>query len=223
VAQRQCKEPAWHRKSLWRPRLRFFRERRSRLALGLAAAALAGSLLGCGRSPATRVVALRELETAAEVRTPILARGFLSDPTALHNLCQPLAPRLSLLVVSSSAEWERLARAVPISGSCPDFGRGCVTGLICTSGASLDGAPPVALEGVRLARGAGLLLAEFHAGNYHPDGVTYLEAAYVAGLRAVLVVDVSGRRYLPEARAPRAATAARPQAPIYPSRPVNGL
>jgi hypothetical protein len=116
----------------------------------------------------------------------------------LRPLYTPLGRRLGLIQVRDAGEWQQLLRAAPSAGPDPDFRRGIIVGLVSPCGSSLDGTWPFSWEAVRMYEGAGLLEARFNAGNYLPDGTTYLETAYVEGLAAVLVVSVDGVNYYPD-------------------------
>jgi hypothetical protein len=162
--------------------------------------AVALSLLGCWTLPACgvgRTVRLADLERAPRI-TPVAGqRVIVADPTALHELCTALGPRLGLLQVRRAADWDRLVRAAPELGPCPDLRAGIVVGLVCRAGTTLDGRWPVRIEGVRLYGGAGLLEARFRGGTFLPDGTMLLETAYVPGLTAVLAADVNGTTFCP--------------------------
>src|SRR5512143_772800 len=65
-----------------------------------ALAILAGGLLpACRLVPTTRAIRLTDLEQAPRVTVPAGQRITVADPTALHELCTPLGPRLGLLQV----------------------------------------------------------------------------------------------------------------------------
>jgi hypothetical protein len=152
----------------------------------------------CSIQPAHRRVTIDALEMAPRLCPKSPHRAIVSDRRALDELCYPLAGRLGLLQVHSPDGWSRLLRVAPRLGPCPDFSRGMVVGLVSWAGLPLDGEWPVALEGVRCYHGAGLVTARFQSGSYLPDGTTYLEAAFVEELEAVLILDVNGVRFYPK-------------------------
>ena len=122
----------------------------------------------------------------------------VADPLPLRELCIPLGPRLGLIQIRSTRQWELLARAAPQLGQCPDLSRGILVGLICWAGTPLDGHWPIRLDSVQVRDGAGLVRADFRGGTYLPDGVAFLEIAYIPGLATVLVVNVNGATFYPE-------------------------
>jgi len=153
---------------------------------------------GCARTSLSREIDFRDLVDAEPHRPHGAARFVISDPAALGPLYNPLGKRMGLVQVRDEAEWAQLRRAVPQIGACPDLRGGIVVGLVCPAGTSLSGQWPFAWDTVRVYRGAGLIEAEFNGGSYLPDSTTYLEAAQIDGLSAVLVVAVDGIHYLPQ-------------------------
>lgn len=171
-----------------------------RLYRGLLWAALAGltALSSCGARLQPRVISVRELESATDVKPALPRRAVVSDVAGIEELCTALGPRLGLLQVRTASEWEMLRRCAPELGSAPDFSRGIVIGLASQAGQPLDGNWPISLEAVRVHRGAGFAIAHFEGGSFLPDGTTYLETAQFDGLATVLMVDVNGTRFYPK-------------------------
>jgi len=169
----------------------------ARNALVLAAGAALIGLTACAMGPLgpRHIVNLAELE-ACPARVPAGLRcHVVSDPAALQPLIHPLGRRLGLLEVTSEGQWRQLSQAVPQVGPCPDLRRGIVIGVV-SSGTRLDGGTPFWVQAIRVHNGAGLVELGFNPGTYLPDGSAYLETTYVAGLRAVLVVNVDGFDYI---------------------------
>ena len=164
---------------------------------------LAGLLIvlvtsGCATSSRPYTVSLRELETAPPHKPIKTQRQVVSNAAALRPLYQALGRRLGLIQIHSADEWRQLALAAPNIGPCPNFHDGLIIGLVSSVGTSLDGVWPFHLSAVRNHHGVGLIEAEFISGSYLPDGVTYLETAYLDNVSAVLVVNVDGINYFPE-------------------------
>jgi len=166
------------------------------LSVVVAAAALLQG--ACDTLPPTRTITLSALENAPPRPASADERIMVPDAEALMRLCTPLGPRLGLLQVRSSEEWDRLAQIVPWLGHCPDLRHGILIGLACWAGTPVDGQWPIRIDSVQVTEGAGLVRACFHSGSYLPDGVAYLEIAHVKGLAAVLVVDVDGTTFYPD-------------------------
>lgn len=158
---------------------------------------LLAGLSACGVSPVRWTISLHELETAPVNQLHATRRHIVSDPAAPRPLYQPLGRRFGLIQVCSEDQWEQLSHAAQHVGPCPDLRCGIVVGLVSEAGTPLDGGWPFRWQGIRLCEGAGLIEASFNAGNYLPDGTTWLETAYVERLRKVLVVSVDGSRYYP--------------------------
>ena len=154
------------------------------------------ALTACGPGP-TRTIRAAALESAAPVAPSDPRRCLLADPEALRPLYQPLNAHLGLVEVRSQHDWDVLAESAPGIGRCPDLSRGIVVGLASQVGTPLQADWPVRWEAIRIEKGAGLIEASFNAGNYFPNGTTYLETAYVEDLSAVLVVAVDGVWYYP--------------------------
>lgn len=74
-----------------------------------------------------------------------------------------------------------------------------MVGIASTAGMPVDGSWPVFLDSVRVHDGGGMVRAHFRGGCYLPDTTGYIETVFVPGLRRVLVVDVDGVRFFPEA------------------------
>ena len=176
-----------------RPRLE---QRGSLLSLAWLLIALVTS--GCATSSQPNTVKLRELEIAPPYKPIQTQRQVVSNTAALRPLYHALGRRLGLIQIRSTDEWLQLALAAPNIGPCPNFQDGLIVGLVSSVGTSLDGGWPFHWSAVRMCRGAGLIEAEFNSGSYLPDGVTYLETAYVNDLSTVLVVNVDGINYFPE-------------------------
>jgi hypothetical protein len=162
-----------------------------------ACAVTLGALAACSIQPAQERLTIHSLEMAQKVCPEAPRRAIVSDCAALQDLCYPLAGRLGLLQVHSPDDWSRLIQVAPELGPCPDFSRGMVVGVVSWAGLPLDGEWPIALEDVRCCHGAGLVSAHFRGGSYLPDGTTYLEAAFLEDLEAVLILDVNGVRFYP--------------------------
>lgn len=162
-----------------------------------AVAMLLGALSACNALHVQRTISLHTLEAAPATRPRATRRHIVSDPAALRPLYRPLGRRLGLIHVCDQDDWEQLARATPQIGHCPNLRRGIVVGLVSEAGTPLDGGWPFRWKAIRLHKGAGLIEADFNAGNYLPDGTTWLETAYVEGLKRVLVVSVDGSRHYP--------------------------
>jgi len=113
-------------------------------------------------------------------------------------MSSPLGPRLGLLQIRTTEQWQRLARAAPQLGACPDLAHGMVIGLACWAGEPVSGTWPVRIDAVRVADGAGLLEAHFAGGSYLPDGSARLETVFVPAFVNVLVADIDGTMFYPE-------------------------
>lgn len=164
----------------------------------LIALAILGPLAAC-RSPATsRTLTLTDLENAPPAHAVLLERAVVSDAHELKKLCTQLGVRLGLIEVRSPRDWQRLAGIAPGVGRCPNLRHGMVVGIASWAGLPANGRWPIHLDGVNVRDGAGLVKATFEPGTYLPDGTTYLETAYVEGLRAVLAVDVNGTTFYPD-------------------------
>lgn len=120
---------------------------------------------------------------------------MLSDVDRLGGLYRALTDRVGLIEVHDRGEWERLARVAPRLGPPPDFGRGMLVGVVSRAGQRVDGRWPIRLDAVRIVDAAGMVSSSFESGAYLPDGMSYMEAAFVEGLAAVLVVEVDGMRF----------------------------
>ena len=162
-------------------------------------AAAACFLVATSCAPRARVVSvsIQTLEDGQIVPPNATLRAIVADPGALSDLARPLCKRISLIEIRTTEQWQRLRRAAPEIGDCPDLSRGIVVGVLSRAGMPLDGEWPLSLETVHLADGAGYVRADFHGGTYLPDGTTYLELAQVPRLRNVLMVDVNGVRFYP--------------------------
>jgi hypothetical protein len=152
---------------------------------------------GC-LAPHVTTVQLSDLESAPPARCASTRRVRVTDPASLRAMCTPLGPRLGLIQIRSRPEWQRLSLAVDHLGPCPNLADGIVVGLACWAGEPLNQSWPVAIDAVRVHRGAGLVEAEFRGGCYLPDESSFLETAHVQGLRAVLAVDINGTSFYPE-------------------------
>lgn len=170
--------------------------RSARLPAGLAS--LAVLLAACNTAPKPKTITMAALESAPSAPTAGIERLIVSDPLALQEMCTPLGRRLGLVQVRCRSDWIRLARAVPQIGPCPDLRHGMLVGLACWAGTPVDGHWPLRIDAVRVHDGAGLVEADFHGGSYLPDGTTFLEIAHVAGMSAVLAVDINGTTFYPE-------------------------
>jgi hypothetical protein len=169
---------------------------------GIGVATLAGLLLSCAGPIHVRSVRIDQLETGYAVVPQPLGRSILTDPRALAPLTQPLGAGVSLLQVRDAEQWEILRRASPGLVDCPDLSRGIIVGLLSRTGQSLDGRWPIELKEVHVHDGAGLLDASFEDGGFLPNAVTYVDVAYIADVKQVLVVDIDGTRFYPQPTRP---------------------
>jgi hypothetical protein len=170
--------------------------RRNRAWLGCATVAAAVALTSCAH-PTRVVVSVQMLEETDASMPRWIERAIVRKPAAIASLLTPLCSRLALLVVRTPEQWRLLQAAAPEFGDCPDLDRGAFVGIVSRAGQPLDGRWPVTLEAVRVCEGAGYVTANFESGTYLPDGTTYVEAAQVDGLLAILLVDVNGVRFYP--------------------------
>lgn len=153
----------------------------------------------CGvAQSASMKIQMEDLENAPIAGPVVTNRAIVAESPALNDMSTPLGPRLGLIQVRRPAEWSALQVAAPDVGPCPDLVHGSVIGVYCRAGLPLNGDWPVELDNVRVRDGAGLVSATFEGGSYLPDGTTYLEWTYVAGLTSVLVVEVNGLRFFAE-------------------------
>lgn len=159
-------------------------------------AALA-AVSACSAPPRERVVSVQQLERAIPSPESALGRALVSDPRRLSGIMSVLSPRLAMVQARSDEEWRLLRATAPELAGGPDFSRGIVIGVVTAAGSSLDGRWPIRIESVRVFDQAGYVCATFEGGSYMPDGVAYVEAAYVPGLKAVVMLDVNGVRYYP--------------------------
>ena len=167
------------------------------LTLAIGALVWTATLAACVASAGRITITATALEAAPATAPPAPQRHILSDPAELRPLYQPLGRRIGLIEVRDRLGWDRLARAIPDLGPCPDLRRGMIIGIASESGTPLDGGWPLQWETIRMCRGAALLEAHFNGGNYLPDGAIYLETAYVEQANAVLAVAVDGLWYYP--------------------------
>ncbi len=153
----------------------------------------------CGAAQSASVkIQMEDLENAPIAGPVVTNRAIVAESPALNDMSTPLGPRLGLIQVRRPAEWSALQIAAPDVGPCPDLVHGSVVGVYCRAGLPLNGDWPVELDNVRVRDGAGMVSATFEGGSYLPDGTTYLEWTYVAGLTSVLVVEVNGLRFFAE-------------------------
>ena len=155
-------------------------------------------LSACGPRP-TRTISATSLESAPATPPSHSRWHMVSNPEALRRLYQPLGRRMGLIQVRNQRDWDVLVRSAPQIGPCPDLQRGIVVGLASETGTPLHGDWPFHWNSIRVCEGAGLIEASFNSGSYFPDGMMYLETAYVEDLSAVLVVAVDGVWYYPRA------------------------
>jgi len=167
----------------------------------LRGAAIAGGALlamsACSLPPRVHTVSLQALEAAPPTEPFLLARTVATDAEAFEHLGTALGPRLMLVEARTPEQWESLARVLPRIRAQPDLRRGSVIALISEAGTPLEARWPIGLDSVQIADGGGLLHVRFAGGTYLPDGRAYVEAVYVPGLAAVLVVEVNGVRFYP--------------------------
>ncbi len=163
-----------------------------RALIGLAAGISLLGLAGCGKLIADKSLTLSDLKASPTVSMQRLGRSLVVNPEAIRKLCVPLGPRLALLEVRTAGQWHQLQHAACELGPQPNLKDGMVVGLVCWAGTPVDGGWPIRVNAVHIYGTAGLVEADFQGGNYLPDGVGYLEAVYVPGLRSVLVVAVNG-------------------------------
>ncbi len=166
------------------------------VAAGLAFVALA-AIPACRKLPPARTLHPRDLETADAAALRQRRRAVASDAVRMLPAYRPLGPRLGLLTIHTRAEWEALRAAASEIGPCPALEGGCVVVIASHAGLPVDGQWPVELRTVRRRGELGLAEVRFAGGSYLPDDTTYLEAALVPGLRAVVMVDVNGARFYP--------------------------
>ncbi len=145
--------------------------------------------------PAVQRVSLASLEAAQPRYGGDRIRAVISDVSRLGELYHALTDRVGMVEVRDRVQWERLHSVAPRLGPPPDFDRGILVGVVSRVGQRVDGRWPIRLESVRLNHQAGLLSSSFESGAYLPDGVAFMEAAFVEGLSAVLVVEVDGMRF----------------------------
>lgn len=166
-------------------------------ALGIAAATVCFSL-SCALPSGTQRISVRSLEEGLSYPPQHRRRLMVSDASKLAPLYLALSDHVGLIQIHNAFEWSILGQVVSYLGPAPDFSRGIVIGILSQLGTPLDGGWPVTIRSVRVYARAGLLKTEFNAGCYQPDGAAYLETAYVAGLRSILVVDIDSARFYPE-------------------------
>ena len=173
--------------------------RPGRHALHVALALLALPFVSCAsKLRAVAAVSIEALESAPPISPITTERSIVTDAEALRPLSIDLGPRLNLVQVRNPNDWQRLREVAPEIGDCPNLERGALVGILCRTGTPLDGDWPIDLDAVRVADSAGFVCASFHGGTYLPDGVAYLETAYIEGLSSVLMVDVNGVRFYTE-------------------------
>lgn len=174
---------------------------RKRLFLAAALAATAATVclsLSCALPPRTHRISVRSLEAGLSYPPQHRQRLIVSDASKLAPLYLALSDHVGLIQIHNALEWSILDQAVSYLGPAPDFSRGMVIGVLSQLGTPLDGGWPVTIRSVRVHARAGLLQTDFNSGCYLPDGMAYLETAYVEGLRSILVVDIDSARFYPE-------------------------
>lgn len=142
-----------------------------------------------------QTIRMQVLESAPPAETIETHRVVLGELSSLADLYRPLCPRLGVIQVTRAKDWQRLARAAPGLGSCPDFSQGAVVGIVSRAGTPLDGIWPIEITQTRSAQGAGYVCAEFRPGTYLADGVACVTLVQYRGLDRVLMADVNGLRY----------------------------
>jgi hypothetical protein len=169
------------------------RRRHAAVTLIAAGASLA---LSCAAPPPTiRRISLASLEAAPPRYAVQRMRTVVGDIERLGSLYRPLTDRVGIIEVRDRRAWDRLHEVAPRLGPPPDFARGMVVGVVSRAGQRVDGRWPIRIESVRLSESAGLVTSSFESGAYLPDGVAFMEATFVEGLAAVLVVEVDGMRF----------------------------
>lgn len=166
-------------------------------AAATTALALTIALTSCSSPGVLHRVSEPRLEAAPQADTRGLGRAVVTNVAPLERLYQPLGQRMGLCQVRTPADWDALRRAIPILGRSPDLSRGMAIAVVSRVGSPLSGEWPVSVESVRVVEGGGYVCANFEGGTYLPDGVSYVELAYVGGLTDVLMVDVNGVRFYP--------------------------
>lgn len=159
---------------------------------------LCGTMLGLGACAGRPTIRMRALEAAPPADLMDTRRIVVGELDSLGEIYQPLCPRLGLLQIRSADDWQRLRRAAPGLGACPDLARGAVVGIVSCAGTPLDGGWPIEIVDVRAIDGAAYLSAEFQPGTYLADGYGCASLAQCRNLRAVLMVDINGVRYFTE-------------------------
>lgn len=162
-----------------------------RIAFYAAAVALA-ALWGCSSRPAIRMQALEGAPLAEMIRKRHVLVG---DLELLGEIYRPLCPRLGIIQVTTEQDWNRLGRAIPDLGPCPDLRRGAVVGIVSRAGTPLDGRWPIEITEARVIGGAGYIAAEFRPGTYLADDLGYATLSQCGNVAVVLMVDVNGIRY----------------------------
>jgi hypothetical protein len=146
-----------------------------------------------------------ELAEAQPARTITLARIRIPlDHPIPTELMQPLCEEYALLMIESPRAWGRLAEDLELPDLPPeaDLHKGMIVGLLADVGEASDATWPITIEEARVQEGLGWLIADFHRGIYYPlKTASYLELAYVPGMRRVRRIDINNRRfalYLPD-------------------------
>lgn len=168
---------------------------RQRAAPGRVCLALAATLLASCRPAARSGVSAEALENSLPAPHVELGRAAVADLGALRPMMVRLGDRMGLIVVRSPRQWAALVAAAPAlrAHAPPQFG--CVVCLLSWTGTPLSGRFPSAIRAVHVADGAAIVIADFEAGTYLPDGAAYIDAVLAPGVRDVLAVDVGGTRF----------------------------
>lgn len=155
-------------------------------------------LLPASCAVAPRQVALSRLADPSS-ETPITRRrALLRDFQSVSSMVTPLTGNIGLLRVRDAREWDILQHAASTLGAAPDFRLGSIVGVVSRLGSRVDGAWPIDLRRVHVCERLGLVVAAAPSGCYLPDGLAYLELAWVPGLARVAVVEVDGQRVFVE-------------------------
>lgn len=150
----------------------------------------------CSAPPRTQAIRVSDLERAAPAAILPAGRSVVTDTARLGPLLRRVAPALAMVQVNTPQEWEQLRAAAPQLGAAPDLRRGMVVGLVNLLGEPLSHEWPVRIEAVRVHQRAAFVSGRLAGGSYLPDGLAFVETAYVPDTRAVVMLEVNGVRYV---------------------------
>jgi len=159
-----------------------------------------GTLLGCVSNTAAPIeIPTWELANAEPIKPIILGRARVSfDRPLQSHLVQTLSPEFSLITIAQRDDWEEVRRRLQLQPTPPlfDLSSGLIVGILADVGEyAVDGWPIHLTEG-RSVGGIGWIEASFTAGLYYPlKTASYVELAFIPGLRAVSVVQINHRMF----------------------------